>query len=185
MGDDLHDRPVRAWCFGRRTPAQQCGANPALSQVKALPEPLQRPLTPRNAHRPHRRGQVPGTDALQQIPQTPGGHTPPTNRRGGPDAERPPATRTPVAVAAEYPQGPQRFSSGVILIVTVQTSVTVQRADPSAMRTRRLFQSPGDRIPFRLGLVKPSLITHSRHGPSAITEKASVTNDESDARGGV
>jgi hypothetical protein len=79
---------------------------------------------------------------------------------GEPNAERPPATAPRLAVAAEDPPGPQRFSPWTAVVIAAQEAVPNQRADHLAVRAGRLLEPFGDRQPLRGVAVKPTLLAH-------------------------
>ncbi len=82
---------------------------------------------------------------------------------GAPDAERPPATRTGMAVAAKRPVvRAHRCSLGVALVVAAQITVANQRADHLAMGTRQQLEPLSQRVPFLGAATKPSLLAHVR-----------------------
>ena len=168
MCKDLRRRSARR--FGRqlgwRAPRRQCRADFALAQVEPFPDALPGPVTsPAVGDNADRSGDVAGSGALKEPPQSAGCQTEPSDFVGEPDAGRPPATRPRIAVAAKNPPSANRFLLGVALVVSAQIAVPNQRADRLAMRTRRLLETLSNRVPFLGVVVKPSLLAHVRPTP--------------------
>jgi hypothetical protein len=170
MCEDLRRRPVRG--FGRqlgwRASPRQCRANLALALVEPFPDALQGPVTEMAVGGADGCEYVAGNGALEEPPQTAGGQAEPSDFVGAPDAESPPAPMTCIAVAAEDPPGPDRLSLGVAFVIPAQIAMPNQRADNLAVRTRRLLEPLGNRVPFLGTAAKPSLRAHPDHASTKI-----------------
>ena len=121
-----------------------------------------RSLQPAVSDSADRGGDAAGDGALEESPQRAGCQAEPSDFVGAPDAERPPATTTGMAVAAKDPPCADRFSLGVALVVAAQIAVANQRADHLAMRTRHQLEPLSHRVPFLVAATKPSLLAHVR-----------------------
>ncbi len=176
MGKDLRRRsaprlgrqPGRQ--LGRRAPRRQCRADFALAQVEAFPDALPGPVTSPavgdNADRSgDAAGDAAGDGAFEESPQSAGCQAQPSDFVREPDAEGPPASATPIPVAAKDPPSADRFSRGVALVVSAQIAVADQRANRFAMRTGCLLEVFRNRAPFLLAAAKPSLLAHVRPMP--------------------
>jgi len=163
MCEDVRRRSARriGRQLGRWAPRRQRRADFALAQVEPFPEALPGPVTsPVVGDRADRRGNGAGDGVFEESPQRAGCQAQPSDFVGAPDAERPPASRAPIAVAAKDPPRADRFALGIALIETAQIAVANQRANRFAMRTRRLLEPFGNRVPFLLTAVKPRLLAH-------------------------
>ena len=172
MGKDLRRRsaprlgrqPGRQ--LGRRAPRRQCRADFALAQVEAFPDALPGPVTsPAVGDNADRSGDAAGDGAFEESPQSAGCQAQPSDFVREPDAEGPPASATPIPVAAKDPPSADRFSRGVALVVSAQIAVADQRANRFAMRTGCLLEVFRNRAPFLLAAAKPSLLAHVRPMP--------------------
>ena len=173
MREDLRRRrPARGFRRqrGRRATPKQRRADVALALVEPLPEALQGSVAQRTVGGADRGGDGAGDGASEELPQTTGCQAQPPDFVGAPDAESPSATVTPIAVAAKDSPCAHRFSLGAALVKSVQKAVPNQRANPLAMRARRQLEPLGDRDPFLLAAVKPSLLAHVRPMPPKITD---------------
>ena len=151
--------------FGRRAASQQGRADLALAQVEAFPDALPGPVAEMAVGGADGGEDAAGDGALEEPPQSAGGQAEPSDFVGEPDAEGPPATGPCIAVAAKDPPGADAFSPGVALVKAVQKAVANQRADDLAVRTGRLLEPFGNRVPFLVAAVKPSLLTHGTMPP--------------------
>jgi hypothetical protein len=168
MCQDLRRRSARRFgrLLGRRAPRRQCGAEFALAQVEPFPDALPGPVaSPAVGDDAASSGDAAGAGALQEPPQSVGGHTQPADFVRKPDAEGPTAAAPPITVAAKDPPSTDRLSLGVALVVTAQKPVANERANRLAMRTRCLLESFRNRGPFLLVAVKPALLAHVRPMP--------------------
>jgi hypothetical protein len=170
MREDLRRRPVRG--FGRqlgwRASPRQCRADLALALVEAFPDALQGPVTEMAVGGADGCEYTAGNGALKESPQTAGGQAEPSDFVGAPDAESPAAPMACIAVAAKDASGADRFSLGVALVIPAQIAMPNQRADNPAVRTRRLLEPLGNRVPFLGTAVKPSLRAHTDHASRKI-----------------
>ncbi len=160
MSEDMRCRPVRG--VGRRqTSARQCRADLALALVEALPDALQGPVTELAVGGADGCADAVGHGALEEPPQTAGGKAEPSDLVGAPDAESPAAPWTCIAVAAKDASGTHGFSLGTSLVKPKQIAVPNQHADNLAVRTGRLLEPLGNRVPFLGTAAKPSLRAHA------------------------
>ena len=165
MCEDLRRRPLRGQ-FGWRTNLQQRGADLALAQVEPFPDALPGPVASAAVgDDADRSGDAAGNGALEESPQSVGGHAQPSDLVRAPDAEGSSATMTCIAVAAKDPPSANGFLLGVALVVSAQKAVANQCADNPAMRTRRLLEPFSNGVPFLLATVKPALFAHVRPMP--------------------
>ena len=171
MGEHLRGRLAR-WILrqpgrqlGRRAAPAQGRANFALSVIEPFPDALPGPLAQPAVDGAAGGQDAAGDGALEEPPQSAGGQTEPADFVGGPDAERPAATATCMAVAAKDPPGALHLFSVAALVESVQVTVPNQRADHLAMRATRLLQPFGKRSPFVVAAAKPSLLTHGARLP--------------------
>ncbi len=166
MGEDVRRRRSTRGLsrqVGWRTSCRQCGADLALALVEPCPDALPGAFTaPAVSDSADRRGDAAGDGVLEESPQRAGCQAEPSDFVGAPDAERPPATRTGMAVAAKDPPRAHRCSLGVALVVAAQITVANQRADHLAMGTRQQLEPLSQRVPFLGAATKPSLLAHVR-----------------------
>ena len=162
MSEDMRCRPVRG-VGRRRTSARQCRADLALALVEALPDALQGPVTELAVGGADGCADAVGHGALEEPPQTAGGKAEPSDLVGAPDAESPAAPWTCIAVAAKDASGTHGFSLGTSLVKPKQIAVPNQHADNLAVRTGRLLEPLGNRVPFLGTAAKPSLRAHPGH----------------------
>ncbi len=163
MRDDVGRGSVRGFCGGqlrRRTASRQCRADLALSLVEPFPDALQGPVTQMAVGVADGRENAAGGGALEEPPQSGGGEAEPSDLVGEPDAESPPAATTCIAVAAKDPPGAQRPSPRAGVVKAVEEPVPNQRADDLAVRTGRLLEPFGNRVPFLGAAVEPSHLAH-------------------------
>ena len=119
MGDNLGRRSARcSGLIGRRATSRERRAKLALAQVEAFPEALPGPLTsPAVGDVTARGGDAAGDGALQESPQRVGSHAQASDFIGEPDAERPTAAASPMAVAAKDPPSAEGLVLGVAFVV--------------------------------------------------------------------
>jgi hypothetical protein len=167
MGDNLGRRSARcSGLIGRRTTSRQCRAELALAQVESSPEALPGPVTsPAVGDDTACRGNAVGDGALQESPQRVGGDAQALDFISEPDAEGATTAATSMAVAAKDPPSAKGLALGVAFVVAAQKAVVNQRANRFAMRTRRLFESFSNRVPFLFAAAKPALLAHVRPMP--------------------
>lgn len=174
MSEDMSGRAVprcggqRDRQLGRRAQRRQCGADPALAQVEALPDALPGSVTEMAVDCTAGREDTAGSGELEKPPQTGGGQAKPADFVGTPDAEGPAATRACVAVAAKDPPGAHGFASGAGVVKAAQIAMPNQCADHLAMRTRHQLEPQGQRVPFRGSAAKPALAVHWNHTSTKI-----------------
>lgn len=168
MGEDLGRRSVFRGQFGRRAAPEEGGADVALAMAEASPDAQQGPVAQRAVDGADGSADAVGDGALEEAPQTAGGQAEPSDLVGEPDAEGPPATATCLAVAAKDPPRADRFSLRAALVKSAEKAVSNQRADNLAVRTGRLLEPFGDRVPFLRAAVKPSLLAHGVHASAKI-----------------
>lgn len=161
MSEDFRSRLMGRVGQSRwRTPSSQRRADPALGQLEPFPDSLQRPVTEMAVGNADR-GRDPAADRVfEEFPQGMCGQAQPSDFVGQPDAEGPPATRTPVAIAAKDPPCPNRSSPGTTLIKTGQRAMPNQRPHHLAVRAWCQFESLGNGDPFLRIAIKPTLLTH-------------------------
>lgn len=135
-------------------------ADPALAEVESFPDPLHLPVAQVAVDAADGRDQAAGDNGLEKHPQTAGREAQPSNFVREPDAERPPAAFSTVAVAAEDPPGADRLFPWIPLIVATQKAVPNQEASHLAMRARRRLELLGNREKVLFAPVKPSPVTH-------------------------
>jgi hypothetical protein len=163
MGEDLCRRPLGRLgrYLGERAPPQQGRADLTLAPVEPFPDALPGFVAALAVGGADRGGDAAGDGALKEAPQSAGGQAQPSDLVGDPDAERPPAAATCLAVAAKDPPGAHGLSLGAALVKSPQETVPNERADNLAVRACRLFEPFRKRAPFLVAAVKPSLLTHS------------------------
>jgi hypothetical protein len=165
MSEDMRRRPMRG--FGRqlgwRASPRQCRADLALALVEAFPDALQGPVTELAVGSADACDYAVGNGVLEEPPQTAGGEAEASDFVGAPDAESPSAPRTCIAIAAKNASGAHCFSQGVAVVIPAQIAVPNQRANNLAVRTRRLLEPFGNRIPFLGPAAKPLLRAHPDH----------------------
>lgn len=149
---------------GWRTATQQCRADPALGEVEPLPDPLPGPVAPLAMPTADGRGNASADSELQEPPQRAGGQARPSEFAGDPDAESPPAPRSPMAVAAEDPPGAEGFSLRAAVVESEEDAMPIERADGHAVRAGSLFEPLADHDPLGIRAVEKSLLTHGRRG---------------------
>ena len=146
--------------LGRRTSCRQCGANRALALVEPFPDALQGSVTQMTLGGANRGGDTVGDGALEELPQGVGSQAQQSDFVSAPDAESPPAAVTSIAVAAKDTSSTHGFSLGISVVVAAQIAVPNERANDLAMRTMRLLESLGKRVPFVAAAAKPPLFAH-------------------------
>jgi hypothetical protein len=149
--------------LGRRAYAAQRRADRALALVEAFPDALHRPVAEVAMGGADGGGDGAAGSVQEEAPQTRGGHAESSDLVGTPDAEGAAATAARMAVAAEDSPGAQSFTAAVVLVETVQAAMPNEHADHLAMRTARLLEPLGKRIPLRGIAAKPSLLAHVHH----------------------
>jgi hypothetical protein len=179
MGEDMcrgsacrFGRQIGGWAARR-----QRRANSALAQIESFPEALPGPVAaPAIGNNADRRRDAVGDGDLKESPQSAGGQASASDLVGEPDAEGPPATQAPIAIAAEDSPRADRLSLRVTLIEAAQITMADQRANSLAVRTRRQLELLRHRVPFRLRAEKPMLLAHvpdaPRKSPSYERKKA-------------
>lgn len=100
MGEDVGDRSRRGHLGWRTSPGQQ-RANPALAQLEALPDALQGPITEMAVDGVDRGTDTIDDRASKELPQAAGGQAESSDFAGEPDADRPSATGSRIAIAAK------------------------------------------------------------------------------------
>ena len=95
-----------------------------------------------------------------ELPQGSSGKLSPPYLIGEPNAERPAAALTRMAVAAKNTSGTGGLALWACVIESLQEAVLNQHADALAVRTGFLFESFADRIPLPVALVEPLRAGH-------------------------
>src|SRR5262245_2642232 len=143
---------------GRRGARRQGGADLALGQVEAFPDAIAgafaEPFGGADG------GGDAGGGAFEELPQAAGAEAEASDLVGKPDAEGPATAGPSIAVAAKAAAGAERPSRRSAVVKAVQEAVANQRADHLAVRTGRLLEPFGNRLPLLIAAVKPSLLAH-------------------------
>ena len=103
-------------------------ADLALAEVESFPDPLHLPVAQVAVDVADSRDQAVGDNRLEKHPQTAGREAQPPDFVCEPDAERPPAACSTVAVAAEEPPSANRLFPWTALIIATQKAVPNQKA---------------------------------------------------------
>lgn len=160
MGQDQCRRSARRFDrrHGERVPVRQGGADMALRRVEPRPDALPSAIRQAAVEGADRGLHGAGDCLLKEVPQPTGRHLQPTNIVGEPDADRPPATRTSIAMTAKDPMRAKHDSSA--LVETLQGTMPNQVDNHLAVWTGSQLEFPGDLDPFRLVAIKPMRFAH-------------------------
>jgi hypothetical protein len=155
MCDGLVGGPVGGRQRRLRATGRQSGADIALGEFEALPEALPGAVATAVVKGGADGGSDgAGEDAEEELPEGVGGETAAADGVGLPDAEGVSATGSAVAVAAKDTVSAVGFLAGLGLVVAVQMTVAIERADLLATWTRGEFEAVGNGVPFVFVAVK-------------------------------
>lgn len=164
MSDDVCGGPVRGRHLWRRTEGRQSGADLALAVLEALPQALPGAIAAAAVKDGvDGKGDAASDGASQETPEGVGGEAEAADFVGVPNAKGASATRAGVAIAAKDAASTHGWPSGAAIVKAAHIAVPNQRADPLAMRTRRLLEPFGNGVPFLGVAEKPALLAHGNH----------------------
>ena len=134
-----------------------------MAEVESSPDALPGPVTsPAVGDDAACRGNATGDGALQESPQGVSSDAHASDFVSKPYTEGATTTRAPLAIVAKDPPSTNGPALRVAFVVAAQKAVAIQRANRFTMRTRRLLEAIGYRVPFLLAAAKPTLLAHVR-----------------------
>jgi hypothetical protein len=165
MGEDLGGSGSangRKRSLRRRPAPQEDSAEAALRKVKSLPNALQGPGTQGCLHRSGGRRDALRNRVSEKGQEGAGTPVGPSDFLGEEDADGSAATRSPVAVAAKDPPGPEDGSRGLRVVEAVEGAVANEGANGLAVGTGGEFDAFHEGDPLVVGAVEPSGWAHVR-----------------------
>ena len=119
-----------------------------LAEVESSPDALPGPVTsPAVGDDAACRGNATGDGALQESPQGVSSDAHASDFVSKPYTEGATTTRAPLAIVAKDPPSTNGPALRVAFVVAAQKAVAIQRANRFTMRTRRLLEAIGYRVP--------------------------------------
>ena len=168
--EDLRFRlaSVFRWRIRWSTVGIQSGADVALAQSEASPDPLQSSGAQVAVGSADGGGDAAGDGALEEAPEHVGREAEPSDFVGEPDADSASTAGSGIAIAAEYATSADGLPLWIGLVESVQEAMQIECSDGCAVRTVGEFELFSDRAPILGAAVEPLQLAHTGASPKRV-----------------